>query len=1161
MHHNQFTLFTVRRFLPLAITQFLGAFNDNLFKNALVILITYVLAARSGLNAQVLVVLAGGIFILPFFLFSATAGQLADKYDKAWLTGWIKLAEILFMLGAALGFYLNNLYFLMTVLFLMGTHSTFFGPIKYGILPEHLATDELVAGNALIETTTFLAILGGTLLGGLAILGSGGAHLVSMLAIMVAILGWVASRFIPPTQPAAPDLQIGYNLLRETWRIVHYARSNGVIFLCILGISWFWLVGATFLSLLPTLAKDVIGANEQVVTLFLLAFSLGIASGSLLCNRLLKGEIHATYVPLGAAGITLFAVDLYFASRSFTSPTHALMGIYAFLLAPGSLRILVDLSLVAVASGIYIVPLYALLQQRSEDAHRSRNIAANNVINALFMVVGAVVSAALLQQGMSIPAVFLTLALMNAGVVVYISRLLPGALVKASIAWLLDLLFRVDVRGLKHFQQAGDRVLIVANHLSFLDAALIAAYVPDQLTFAIDTRMARHWLIHFFLSLAKTYPLDPTNPLALRALVASIRQGEKVVVFPEGRITVTGALMKIYEGPGMVADKAGAKLLPVRLDGAQYTLFSRLKGKVRMRWFPRISVQFLESRDFEVPNTLKGRARRQYAGRHLYDLMTGMMFESSDYRRTLFASLIDARRTHGAGRLILEDVQRHPLSYRGLMTGSFALGRAISRDTVSGEVVGLLLPNVLGAVVSFFALHAYGRTPALLNYSAGATNAVLACRTAQIRTLYSARRFVEMGRLAELIQAIESSGVRVVYLEDLRANLTILDRLFGLAGGLFPGLGYWITRRDSNPEQPAVVLFTSGTEGAPKGVVLSHRNIQANRYQVASCIDFGPSDIVFNALPLFHSFGLSTGTLLPLLFGLRVFLYPSPLHYRIIPEMVYGTNATLLFGTDTFLAGYARYAHPYDFYSVRFVCSGAERLKDETRQLYSERFGVRIFEGYGATETAPVLAINSPMQSRIHTVGRLLPGIAWRIMPVPGIDEGGRLEVQGPNVMAGYLKVDRPGVLQPPEDGWYDTGDIVALDAEGYVTIKGRLKRFAKVGGEMVSLTAVEATVARLWPKGAHAVVALPDPKKGEQLVLVTDYAEARRDALVAFARSAGIADIATPKTLLIVEALPVLGSGKLDYIGIRIVAEQRLDMPNCNYLPISFLINCSKNN
>ena len=378
----------------------------------------------------------------------------------------------------------------------------------------------------------------------------------------------------------------------------------------------------------------------------------------------------------------------------------------------------------------------------------------------------------------------------------------------------------------------------------------------------------------------------------------------------------------------------------------------------------------------------------------------------------------------------------------------------------------------------------------------------------------------------------------MTYLEDLRAGLSPLDKLTGLIGGTLPQLTYWLTCRRRDPQGPAVVLFTSGTEGAPKGVVLSHFNIQSNRYQVASRIDFGPTDIVFNALPLFHSFGLSTGTLLPVLFGLKVFLYPSPLHYRIVPEMVYGTNATILFGTDTFLAGYARFAHPYDFYSVRIICTGAERLKDETRRVYSERFGVRLMEGYGATETGPVLAMNSPMQCRPGTVGRLMPGIASRLEPVPGIDTGGRLVVSGPNVMSGYLKADRPGELQPPEGGWYDTGDIVSIDDDGFVTIQGRVKRFAKIGGEMISLAAVETWVARLWPDEAHAVTNLPDPKKGEQLVLVTAHQGARREDLTAFARTQGIAELAVPRAICVVPEVPVLGTGKLDYVKVRELAQ-----------------------
>jgi acyl-[acyl-carrier-protein]-phospholipid O-acyltransferase/long-chain-fatty-acid--[acyl-carrier-protein] ligase len=313
--------------------------------------------------------------------------------------------------------------------------------------------------------------------------------------------------------------------------------------------------------------------------------------------------------------------------------------------------------------------------------------------------------------------------------------------------------------------------------------------------------------------------------------------------------------------------------------------------------------------------------------------------------------------------------------------------------------------------------------------------------------------------------------------------------------------------------------------------VLSHRNLLANCRQLAARIDFNPSDVVLNALPVFHSFGLTGGTLLPLLNGIRTLLYPSPLHYRIVPALAYDANATILFGTDTFLAGYARMAHSYDFYALRYIFAGAERVRDETRRTYAEKFGLRILEGYGATEAGPVIAVNTPMHFRAGSVGRLLPGLDARLEDVPGIEEGGRLHVRGPNVMAGYFKVDAPAVLQPPEEGWHDTGDIVAIDNEGFVTIRGRAKRFAKIGGEMVSLPAVESQAAGLWPESEHAVVTRPDARKGEQLVLFTTRADANAAALQAWGKAHGIAELAIPRDIRVLDALPLLGTGKLDYV------------------------------
>jgi acyl-[acyl-carrier-protein]-phospholipid O-acyltransferase/long-chain-fatty-acid--[acyl-carrier-protein] ligase len=590
-----------------------------------------------------------------------------------------------------------------------------------------------------------------------------------------------------------------------------------------------------------------------------------------------------------------------------------------------------------------------------------------------------------------------------------------------------------------------------------------------------------------------------------------------------------------------VADKSGAQLLPVRIDGAQYTPFSRLRGRIRLRWFPPITLTILPPRRFAIPAQIRGRERRAMAGKLLADLMTEMMFATSSYRRTLFGALLDARRVHGGSHVIVEDVERAPLTYNGLVVRALLLGGLIARDTRRGEAVGVMLPNAIAAVAALFGLQSRGRVAAMLNYTLGAKSLVAACEAAQIRRVYTSQRFVEAAKLERLVDRLREVTT-VVYLEDLRERITPWLKSEAAVASRFARWRY--ARERVVPEEPAIVLFTSGSEGTPKGVVLSHANVLSNREQVAARIDFSAQDVILNALPLFHSFGLTAGTLLPLLSGMRTFFYPSPLHYRIVPEIAYDVNATIMFGTNTFLAGYARFAHPYDFYSVRYVFAGAEKLKDETRRVWTDKFGVQVFEGYGATETSPVLATNTPIDARAGTVGRFLPGIEHALDAVPGV-EGGRLSVRGPNVMLGYLKHDQPGVIQPPSTtrgpGWYDTGDIVTIDGDGFITIQGRAKRFAKIGGEMVSLTAVEELATRAWPEAQHACVSLPDFQKGEQLILVTTRLAAQRGELAARARAEGMSELHVPKRLVPAAAIPLLGSGKTDYPAVLALVEAEL--------------------
>ena len=419
----------------------------------------------------------------------------------------------------------------------------------------------------------------------------------------------------------------------------------------------------------------------------------------------------------------------------------------------------------------------------------------------------------------------------------------------------------------------------------------------------------------------------------------------------------------------------------------------------------------------------------------------------------------------------------------------------------------------------------------MLNYSAGLASLKAACTAAKIRTVITARAFIEQGKLQPIVDGLEGEGLRILYLEDVAAGIGFGAKLRAAFAARWAGRLH--RGRNIAPDSAAVILFTSGSEGLPKGVVLTHRNLLANCRQLSARIDFNSSDLVLNALPVFHSFGLTGGTLLPILNGIRTLLYPNPLHYRIVPALAYDSNATILFGTDTFLAGYARMAHNYDFYSLRYIFAGAERVRDETRRAFADKFGLRILEGYGATEAGPVIAVNTPMHFQSGSVGRLLPGIEAKLDPVPGIAEGARLSIRGPNVMAGYMKADAPGVLQPPADGWHDSGDIVTIDDAGFVTIRGRAKRFAKIGGEMVSLPAVETYAAAVWPEAANAVVTRADAKKGEQLVLFTTRKDAKARDLQAWGKANGIAELAIPRDIRIVEALPVLGTGKIDYVAL----------------------------
>ena len=674
MSAPDFSLLTRRRFAPMFAVQFLGAFNDNVLKFAMLTLAAFTLYRSDPDHVALLGNIASGLFILPYFLFSAMAGQIADASDKAKLVRIIKGAEVVIMATAMLGFTIQSIPLLMIALTGMGVHSTFFGPVKYSILPQHLRLNELVGGTGLIEGGTFLAILGGQLL---AVTGVLPAWECGAVATGLALLGFAASWAIPAAPPTAPGLRVDRNPLRSTWAILKAAHAGEGVWLSILGISWFFAVGAILVTnFLPLVVG--LGGDQGVVTLFLVVFSVSVALGSTLVNKLLKGQVSAKYVPVAALAMAAAMIDLWLTTHHRPVP-EATIGWRMFAAQPQNWRLLFDLAAVSFAGGMFVVPLYAILQTATAPAERSRIIAANNIVNAIVMVALVAIVIFLQSRGTSVPGVIGAIGFATLAVALISCWLLPETVIKAVLRFVIGTLYRVRLHGAENMPQPGERAVVVVNHVSWLDGLLLAVFLPGKPVFAVHTAVTERWWVKPTLKLFRAFPVDPTNPMSTKAMVKAVREGQTLVIFPEGRITVTGALMKVFDGPGMVADKADAPIVPVRIDGAQYSKFSRVKDKVHTQFFPAITLTVLPPRRFQVEGQMSARARRAIAGRRLYDEMSAMMFATSPIDRTLFQALLDARGLNGRKAAVVEDINRVPLTYHKLVVGALALGRPLSR--------------------------------------------------------------------------------------------------------------------------------------------------------------------------------------------------------------------------------------------------------------------------------------------------------------------------------------------------------------------------------------------------------------------------------------------------------------------------------------------------
>ncbi len=696
----------------------------------------------------------------------------------------------------------------------------------------------------------------------------------------------------------------------------------------------------------------------------------------------------------------------------------------------------------------------------------------------------------------------------------------------------LKLLYRIRDSKIRPARDAKAPVVYVVAHQSRLEPALMLALLPEDTLHILDEASARSAWLEPWRALARTIVFNAEHVFVSRRLVRVLKGKGRLAVYLPDNVEPDVKTYRLFRAVARIALRADAQVVPIFVGGARHLPFSLTPAeKAPRRWFPRLVISALQPVKIAdlMASSVKQPARASNA---LFDRVAETRLAATDPDLSLFLAVRDAALRFGPGRPIVEDGSG-TLSYRRLLAGARMLGQKLAESSAPDEAVGIMLPNSNAMVLSLLALASGRRVATMINFTAGPANVTMAVRATLTRAVISSRAFVEKARLHEVVEAVEAGGAKIIWLEDVRKTCSMADRVVAACLWRRP-----IHSQDA--AKPAVILFTSGSEGSPKAVVLSSRNLVANAMQAEARISIGADDKLLNVLPAFHAFGLTGGTILPLVTGVRLVLYPSPLHFKAIPELAAKVRPTVMFGTDSFLAAYARAAGDNDFSGLRFVVAGAEPLRPATRAQWRERFGTAIIEGFGLTEASPVVSVNTATHGRDGTVGRLLPAIRMRLEPVEGLSDGGRLQVKGPNVMLGYMMAEAPGVLQPRADDWLDTGDIVSVDREGFLTIRGRARRFAKISGEMVSLVAVERLAYELWPEASHAAVAVPDAQKGERIVLLTTEPEADQALLRQFGQQSGAANVMLPEAVVKVSELPLLASGKTDYVAAK---RQALEM------------------
>ena len=1126
----------------LLIAQFFGAFNDNAWKLMVAFLAIKQVAVELGRTnpgfeaaTQAQTTLTFVIFSLPLVLVSIFAGVFSDRFSKRTVIIVTKAMEVVLMALGTLALYLTPEGGMLPLMVLagMGIQSALFSPSKYGILPELLPHHRLSWGNGQLELWTFFAIIGGTGIAGLLLQVSGGSPwLAGLFLLACSLAGFWASFSIPPVPAARAEAGV-LSTLSGAWNAV---STNRVLRIAIFGSVFYWSIASLVGQDILIYAKSVLLLSDTLSGLPLATFGIGVGIGSVLAGKLAYGKIEMGHIPLGAIGLTLW---LFF------------LGVFSPDL-PGTLLGMAGLGL---SSGFIVVPINSLIQWQAPHDQRGAVIALANIFVFGGVLCGSLGAGALAQLGLQSSQILIAAGVITAGLTLWALRLLPEAFIRMGLILLTHSIYRLKVIGRHHIPEQGG-ALFLPNHVSFIDGLLLMACVDRPIRFLVDAQYAHHPLFRRFATVMEVIPISSSGSTrdilhALREAGRRLDEGEFVCVFPEGQITRTGSLLPFHKGYERILKGRETPIIPVHLDRVWGSIFSFVGGRFLTKWPERIPYPVTVSFGTPLPaDTPATDARRvvQELGEAAWTLR-------KPHRQPLHHSFIRAMRRHPF-RFAMGDLTKPKVSCLEALTGAIALARVLRPHWEGQEYVGILLPPSVGGALVNIAATLSGRTTVNLNYTAGRSGMDSAAQQAQLRTIVTSRLFVEKAKL----EVPESATL--IWMEDVRKNISSSDRLLALLSALFAPITVLEkiagATRTPSMDDLATIIFSSGSTGEPKGVMLSHFSIDANVEGIAQVLHIDHRDRILGILPFFHSFGYLTTLWFATIHGLGLLYHPSPLDAGPIGEMVHTHRISILLTTPTFLQLYLRRCTPEQFGSLRVVITGAEKLSNRLAQAFEDRFGIKTHEGYGVTECAPVISVNCPdfraagfFQSASHrgTVGQPLPGVSVRIVdpdsfePLP-TETAGMLLVKGPNVMNGYLGRDDL-TAKAMHDGWYITGDIAKVGEDGFITITDRLSRFSKIGGEMVPHGTVEEALHLAIDAETQvlAVTAIPDEKKGEQLVVLHTLEDDSIPSLLEKVAASGLPNLFIPRkdAFLKVDQIPVLGTGKLDLRGIKRVALEKL--------------------